>query len=112
MRPSRLRHRITIQHYTISQHEETNEEIKTWSNLYERVAAGIEPLSTRDFIAAQGEQSEISVRMLIRYKPDIVSGMRIIHKNCIYTLEGDPLTDKKSGLEYLTLLCSRGAKNE
>lgn len=112
MRPSRLRHKITIQQYTFTQHPVTNEQIKQWSDLYCRVSAGIEPLSARDFIASQGEQSEISVRMLIRYKPDIVSGMRILHKNSIYTIEGPPLTDKKSGLEYLTLLCSHGAKNE
>ncbi len=112
MRAGRLRHRITIQHYTTTQHAETNEEIKTWSNLYERVAAGIEPLSARDFIASKAEQSEISVRFLIRFKDGINSGMRILHKNSIYTIEGPPLTDKKSGIEYLTLLCSNGAKDE
>lgn len=111
MRPSRLRHRITIQHRVSGRDNETGEVTHSWVDLYAKVPAAIEPVSGRDFIAAKAEQSEISARIVIRYKDGINSGMRVIFRNSIYTLEAPPLTDQKSGLEYLTLLCSHGAKD-
>lgn len=111
MRPSRLRHRVTIQHRVSTRDTETGEVKYNWVDLYAKVPAGVESLSGRDFISAKAEQSEISARIVLRPKKDIVSGMRIIFRGDTYTLESPPLSDKKSGLEYLTLLCSHGAKD-
>ena len=41
-----------------------------------------------------------------------VDGMDMqIHRGETYSIEGPPLADKKSGLEYLTLLVSKGVKD-
>lgn len=79
---------------------------------WERLAwvyASIEPLSTRDFIAASAVQSEVTARIVIRYRPGITTDMRILHRDKVYAIEG-VLTDKVSGLDYLTLPVSEGVK--
>ncbi|MNH34480.1 Phage head-tail joining protein [compost metagenome] len=69
------------------------------------------PLSARDLIAAQAAQSEATARMLIRYRPGVLSTMRILYRGELYSIEGPPLEDAKSGLEYLTIMVSKGVKD-
>lgn len=68
----------------------------------------IEPLSTREFMAAGAMQGKATARIIGRYRPDVTSAMRIKHNDAIYSIEGPPLADKESGLEYITLLVSQG----
>jgi len=108
----KLRHRIQIQaHRYIGQDPSTGEEQRDWVTVRECWAA-IEPLSARDLIAAQAAQSKATARITIRYADDIDASMRIRDvrrgKEVIYEIEGPPLEDPVSGLEYLTLLCARG----
>lgn len=72
--------------------------------------AGIEPLSAREFIAAQAQQSQVSARITLRYRAGINSGMRLVYRNAIYSIEG-VLADKESGVEYMTLPCSEGVSD-
>lgn len=111
MRAGRLRHRISIERLASGQDPDTGEMLQNqWVPVYSSVPAAIEPLSAREFIAAKGEQAEITTRITIRYK-EVAADMRIIHKGRIYSIEGPPLPDPKSGLEYLTILCSSGVNN-
>ncbi len=75
-----------------------------------RVWAGIEPLSARDFIAAQAVQSEVTARIVIRYREGVTAAMRIKHAGRLYTIHG-VLPDAKSGREYLTLPVSEGVND-
>ena len=102
----KLRHRVTIQSYTETQDTTTGAITKVW-NTFATVWASIEPLSAKEFIAAQAEQSKISLRITIRYLKNLEPKMRIYHaaKDKYYDIEGI-LSDKDSGLEYLTLPCS------
>jgi len=59
MRAGKLRHRIVIQEQRVVQNATTGEETKTWVDCF-NVVASIEPLSTREFIAAQAQQSEVT----------------------------------------------------
>ena len=110
MRAGGLRHRISIQHLVEQQDHVTGEITKTWVEFAPAWAA-IEPLSARDFMAAQASQSEASGRITIRYRPGVLPTMRILHLANIYTIIGPPLPDKNSGLEYLTLLVSTGVND-
>jgi SPP1 family predicted phage head-tail adaptor len=77
----------------------------TWGQIDE-VYAAIEPLSVRDFIAAQTQQSKISVRIVIRYRPGMTIDMRLIGPDgTIYKPLGF-LTDGDSNREYLTVPCT------
>ena len=107
MRAGDLRHRVKIQYSVESQNAVTGSISVTWTDLA-TVWAKIEPLSARDFVAAQAEQSKVVARITVRYRDDVTAKMRIYHaaKNAYYNIEG-VLADKESGYEYLTLIVSR-----
>lgn len=106
MDAGKLRHRITIQRPARSQNPETGAITQTWEDVAP-VWASVEPLSAREFIAAQSTQSRVTARIVIRYRDDIDASMRILHKGKIYNIEG-VLPDNQSGREWLTLPCSEG----
>lgn len=105
----RLRHRVRIERPTYTQDRDTGEMVKGWELVpgAEGVPAAIEPLSVREFMAAQQVQSEVSARIVIRRRPGIDATMRLVHRGKIYNIHG-VLPDADSGLEYLTLPCSQG----
>jgi SPP1 family predicted phage head-tail adaptor len=111
MKLGALRHLITIQHQ-VTQKDAVTGEIQevVWEKLAQ-VYASIEPLSARDLIAAKANQSEVSGRIVIRYRPGVLPTMRILYRDTIYDIQGQPLSDKVSGLDYLTLLVSAGVND-
>lgn len=112
MRAGPLRHRITIQQRGQVQDPETGEMIDDWADWPEPGAkhwARIEPLSARDFIAAQAAQSELTGRITMRYRDGLLPTMRILYRNKVYSIHG-VLPDPDSGLEYLTLPVSEGVR--
>ncbi|MDQ7965659.1 phage head closure protein [Pseudomonas plecoglossicida] len=111
MRLGRLNHLITIEHKVKLRDPVTLEFGEpTWQK-FAKVYAEVSPLSARDLIAAQAAQSEATARMKIRYRPGVMSTMRILYRGEVYSIEGPPLEDTKSGLEYLTLMVSKGVKD-
>lgn len=79
-----------------------------WVPVGADVAAAIEPLSAREYIASAATQAEASHRITIRYRDDVTSKMRCVDdRGKLYELVGPPLPDKKTGLEYLTLVCKQ-----
>lgn len=101
----RLRHRIVIEEPVIEQ-DSSGELQRSWQHVAE-VWAAIEPLSVREFIAAQQTQSAVTARITIRYRDGLTAQMRIRHRSRIYNPQGWP-ADPESGLEYLTAPCSEG----
>lgn len=111
MRAGKLRQRITFQAPGLTQDPVTGEQIEGWAMVWEKVPASVEPLSARDLIAAQAGQSEASGRMVIRYRPGVLPTMRILHRGDVYNIQGPPLPDPDSGLEYLTILVAKGVND-
>lgn len=112
MQAGKLRHRIDIQELVPVRDPVTLEFGEPeWVTRWEKCPARVEPLSARDLVAAQAAQSEATARMVIRYRPGVLPTMRIIYRGEVYSIEGPPLEDDKSGLEYLTLLVSKGVKD-
>ncbi|PYG96204.1 head-tail adaptor protein, partial [Arthrobacter stackebrandtii] len=54
---------------------------------------------------------EATARMVIRYRAGLLPTMRIVYRDEVYSMEGPPLADPNSGLEYLTILVSKGVKD-
>lgn len=106
MLANRLRHSITIEQPSHTQDPDTGEMLTGWAVYAQDVRAAIQPLSAREFIAAQAGQVEIDTRITIRYR-DVTPAMRVVHRGRVYNIKG-VLTDPKSGLEYVTLACSSG----
>ena len=111
MRAGDLRHPIAIQQLTELRDPSTGEFGEPVWQLFANTWASVEPLSAKDLIAAQAAQSEATGRMVIRYRPGVLPTMRIIYRGEVYSIEGPPLEDDKSGREYLTLLVSKGVKD-
>lgn len=106
----KLRHRVTIQRNEPVQDSETGDMTDAWVE-FATVWAQIAPLSAKEMIAAQSENSKIMARIVIRYRSDITSSMRIYHaaKDMYYNIEGI-LSDLDSGLEYITMPVSEGTR--
>ena len=104
MRAGKLRHRIALQRKAQTQNPITGAMVTTWVDVA-TVWAAVEPLSAREFIAAQAVQSDVSVRVSVRYRPGITAAMRLLHDGKTYNITG-VLADKDSGREYLTLPCA------
>lgn len=106
----KLRHRVNIERPVETQDEDTGAVVVSWQYVA-TVWAAIEPMSAREFVASQTEFSKVDTRITIRYRNDILSNCRLYHakKQIYYNIAG-VLSDKDSGLEYLTLACSQGVR--
>lgn len=107
----KLRHRIEIQHKVTPRDPMTGEFGEPAWELFAKVWAQVTPLSARDLIAAQAAQSEATARIVIRYRIGVLSTMRIVYRDEVYSIEGPPLEDPNSSREYLTILVSKGVKD-
>jgi SPP1 family predicted phage head-tail adaptor len=97
----RLRHRIEIQNYEMTQND-WGEVIYTWSP-WATVWASIEPLQGREFFAAQALQSQTTVRIRMRYRPGVTSVMRVLWDGQIYDIES--VIEPQSRRHALQLMC-------
>lgn len=106
MHAGQLKHRITIQAPTGTQNTTTGEVVNSWTT-FATAWASVEPLSVREFISAQAEQSKIKVRIVTRYIRGLKARMRVYHtsEDKYYNIEG-VLSDKGNGKTYITLACS------
>jgi len=110
-----LRHVVDIEVRQDVQDPATGGVNTTWVPLFENVRAAIKPLSVREAIAAAKEESNVSARIVIRFRPGLDAEQRIVHgtKCCAQTVgpeywnpEGF-LRDPDTGLEYVTIPCSK-----
>lgn len=109
MQAGKLTHRIEIQQRAIVKDSHGND-IEEWTTLFDKVPADHIPLSVRDLMAANASQSQIRGRFVIRYHRSldgIGTITRIIFREKIYDVQ-DWLTDKDSGVQYLTAPYTRG----
>lgn len=110
MQAGKLRHRIALQRPALTQDPQTGEMVKHWHTV-DNVWAEVVPLSAREFLAARATQSETVARVVVRYRADVDSRMRLIHRGEVYAIDG-VLADKGSGIQYLTLMVSKGVQDD
>ncbi|KAA0017110.1 phage head closure protein [Salinicola corii] len=77
MRAGRLRHRVTIQRQGEGK-DELGQPVEGWEDVA-TVWAEVTGLSGREYIASGGEQSEVSMQVLMRYRTGIDETMQVIH---------------------------------
>lgn len=71
------------------------------------VRCEVKHLSGRELISANAEMSEVTVRVWMRYRPDINSTCRMVWREQIYDIQS-VIPDEK--LTRLELLCKQGVK--
>lgn len=114
----KLRHRVIIQELVnltdssgdVIQDQNDGSIAQEWVDVAE-VWAAIEPISGREFIQSQETQSQVTARVTIRHRA-ITAANRLFHAYTgkVYNIHA-VLTDKDSGLEYITLPVSEGAND-
>lgn len=101
MKIGKLRHRVTLQEY-ISSKDSFGAEIETWSDTA-TVWAGIEPLSGKEYFAAQQVNAEINTKIMIRYRAGVRSTMRVAFQNRLFEILSVINTEEKN--QELILMC-------
>lgn len=110
MKASLLRNRLKIYRQTAIRSATGAVKVGQWEHIL-TLWGQFTPLSVKDIIAGQAQDSQITARVKIRYRDDIDNTMRIQHAGRMYEIVGEPLADNVSGQEYLTLAL-KGVSNE
>lgn len=105
-----LRHRVAIQQYVEGTRDGDGFPLPSAWVDYTKLWAKVAPLSGKDLIAAQADQSEVSARMKIRYREDINTKMRVVWKGRIFAIHSQALDDNETGNIYCTFLLSGGVE--
>lgn len=86
MRAGKMKRRVTIQQFVSLQDPNTGSVTKEWRDVA-NVWGEIDSVSGRELVAAQAEQSEMTVRIWIRYRKGVTTKNRL---TC--TEKGMPVT--------------------
>ena len=73
----KIRHRITIEQVAESQ-DIDGSVLESWSE-FATAQAAIEPISGREYFAAQSTQADVTHRIAVRYQPGITVKMRVVY---------------------------------
>lgn len=101
MRAGDLDQRVTVERFT-STEDELGQPIETWAPLFTCWAA-VEPLTGREYLAAQAAVSEVTARIRMRFRPWMTAQDRVVHNGTTYGIES--LIDVRSGNRELVLMC-------
>ncbi|MGB2081902.1 MAG: phage head closure protein [Psychrobacter sp.] len=111
VRAGQLRHRVTIEKHNAGGRDDDGFELPSEWVQHSKLWAKITPLSSKDLISAQGEQSEVTARMMVRYNTEIDTGMRVIWKGRTYAIDSQGLDDNEDGMTYTTFNLRSGVEN-
>jgi len=106
-----LRHRISIQHEVEGEQDQVTGHVPVAWGEFTKVWGKLEALSAKDRLQAQAINSNMTGRCRIRYSAkaaQIDSTMRVLFRGKYWKIDGNPVPDNKSGLEWLTLNLAEG----
>lgn len=102
MRAGNLRHLVSLQSATAVE-DDYGEDVETFAE-YAPVYADITPLSGKEFFDAQQVNSEISIKVIIRYRSDVKASHRVVFNDQILEIVAPPINPRFRNRE-LQLLC-------
>ena len=111
MQSGKLPHRITIEYGTEGDQDQVTGHVPIIWAEFTKVWGKHEALSTKDQLQAQAINSTMTARCRIRYSStasQINSTMRVLFRGKYWKIDGDPISDNQSGLEWLTLNLAEG----
>lgn len=107
MQAGRLRHIVVFQRAEITILPSGQRE-KLWVDIGPAVNTEVRPVSGRELLTAGAEMSEITVRVWMRYRPDIHPACRMVYRGQVYDIQV-VIPDVK--FTRLELLCKQGGKD-
>lgn len=114
MQSGKLPHRITIEYETEGNQDQVTGYVPIIWTEFTKVWGKHEALSTKDQLQAQSINSNMTARCKIRYSikaSQIDSTMRVLFRGKYWKIDGDPISDNQSGLEWLTLNLAEGLES-
>lgn len=111
MNAGMLNKRITIQEKAANSpaYDEYGQPSEAWAT-FAVVWAAVEPIQGREFWAQQQVQSEVTIRIRIRYLSGVRPDMRILYGSRVFSVES--VIDPKERHAEMQLMCSEGPKDE
>lgn len=107
--PGELRRRVTLQQRTQGQ-DAAGGILATWADLAE-VSAKVEPLTGRELLAAQAVHAEITLDVIVRWRPELASPRTAARYRIRYgtrTLSIHGVIDIDDRRQYVVLQCAEG----
>ena len=101
MKAGQLDQRVTVERFS-STEDELGQPIETWAPLFTCWAA-VEPLTGREYLAAQAAVSEVTARIRMRFRPWMTAQDRVVHNGTVYGLEAG--LDVHSSRRELHVMC-------
>lgn len=106
MKAGDLDQRVTVERKTAGAVDDWGQPIPdAWTPLG-TVWAAVEPLAGREYIAAQAAQSEVTARIRIRWRPDVDSQVRVVHRGKQYDVQA--VIEPRSERRELILMAKAG----
>ena len=102
MKAGQLDQRVTVERLSGGVDELGQPLPDTWAPLFTCWAA-VEPLTGREYIAAQAAVSEVTARIRMRFRPWMTAQDRVIHNGTTYNIVS--LIDVRSDHRELVLMC-------
>lgn len=107
----KLRHVIRLQAPSETL-DDAGQPLDQWTTTHDNVRASVEPLSGREYVAAQQVHAEVSTRIACRWQPGMDETKRIVHVIDdgspevldVYDIAG-ALPDPDSGQHWITFMC-------
>lgn len=105
---TRLNKRVTIQRQGAGRDAAGQPSPAGWENVFTdddgKCWAEIKDISGREFVSAGAEQSWVTTRITIRYRPNLSSALRVLHGSDVYDVRAVLGQDGRT----LQLMCTRG----
>lgn len=114
MQSGKLPHRITIEYESEGEQDQVTGYVPIIWSEFTKVWGKLEALSTKDQLQAQSINSNMTARCRIRHSikaSQIDSTMRVLFRGKYWKIDGDPIPDNQSGLEWLTLNLAEGLES-
>lgn len=99
MRAGDLRHRITLQEYTVSQDIE-GVVMETWVDVV-TIWARVKELTGREKLGGDQKITEVSIEILMRYRNGIDTAMRVRYGTRIFDIQNALSDERKTELQLL-----------
>ena len=110
MKAGLLRRRVTIQAATVTQ-DAFGSPVNSWATHLADVPCSLDPLSGREFLAAEANQSQVTCNMTMRYVSGILPTMRVVTEDAETYVIRAVLPDS-TGRKSIVLMLEKGVASE
>lgn len=101
MKSPRMNTRIQLQSRDLTAKGPTGQPVEAWLS-QGKPWAEVKAISGRSFVAASGEQAEVTMQVMLRFREDVQPGWRVVHRRRSLEVVA-VLPDDRS--QFMQLMC-------